>query len=68
MVHADRTVAPGTVSMTHCWGGSDSDADPRLEGSNVNDLTGYDDVQHINVMPTMTAVPVALEREVAGAH
>ncbi|WP_239010502.1 MULTISPECIES: hypothetical protein [Rhodococcus] len=55
--------------MTHCWGASDADADPRGVGSNVNDLTGYDRVQNINAMPVMTAVPVAVESEVpAGAH
>lgn len=69
VVHTDPTVSPGTVSMTHCWGDSDTDSDPRLVGSNVNDLTGYHRVQSINAMPTMTAVPIAIEREVSsGAH
>ncbi|MGX6510950.1 molybdopterin-containing oxidoreductase family protein [Rhodococcus sp. SJ-2] len=64
VAHGDHTVGRGTVSMTHCWGASDTEADPRLVGSNVNDLTGYDRLQTINAMPTMTAVPVAIEREV----
>ncbi|UGQ40341.1 molybdopterin-containing oxidoreductase family protein [Rhodococcus aetherivorans] len=69
VAHTDPTVRQGTVSMTHCWGASDADADPRGVGSNVNDLTGYDRVQNINAMPVMTAVPVAVESEVpAGAH
>ncbi|MDT2006079.1 molybdopterin-dependent oxidoreductase [Rhodococcus opacus] len=69
VAHTDHTVSPGTVSMTHCWGASDPEADPRRVGSNVNDLTGYDRLQSINAMPTMTGVPVAIEREVpAGAH
>jgi anaerobic selenocysteine-containing dehydrogenase len=69
VAHTDTTVSPGTVSMTHCWGPSDTAADPRDVGSNVNDLTGYSRVQSINAMPTMTAVPITLEREVpAGAH
>lgn len=69
VAHTDTTVGPGTVSMTHCWGASDTDADPRGVGSNVNDLTGYDRVQSINAMPTMTAVPVTIEREgTGGAH
>ncbi|MFF0816329.1 molybdopterin-dependent oxidoreductase [Rhodococcus sp. NPDC003318] len=56
---ADRTLARGTVSMTHCFGS----ADPRDRvGVNVNALTGTGDgVQSINAMPTMTAVPVAVE-------
>lgn len=64
VAHTDPTVPLGTVSMTHCWGDSDPEADPRLVGSNVNDLTGYDRVQSINAMPTMTAVPITIEREV----
>ncbi|MBS9375018.1 molybdopterin-containing oxidoreductase family protein [Rhodococcus sp. B50] len=63
IAHADASVGERTVSMTHCWGSSDPDDDPRLVGSNVNELTGYDRVQTINAMPTMTAVPVAIERE-----
>ncbi|MEN0135984.1 MAG: molybdopterin-dependent oxidoreductase [Rhodococcus sp. (in: high G+C Gram-positive bacteria)] len=56
---ADGTLARGTVSMTHCFGS----VDPRENvGVNVNALTGTDDgVQSINAMPTMTAVPVAVE-------
>ncbi|MFC9839543.1 molybdopterin-dependent oxidoreductase [Rhodococcus sp. NPDC127530] len=55
---ADRTLARGTVSMTHCFGS----VDPRDDvGVNVNVLTGTGDgVQAINAMPTMTAVPVAV--------
>ncbi|WP_416063610.1 molybdopterin-containing oxidoreductase family protein [Rhodococcus indonesiensis] len=69
VAHTDPTVRQGTISMTHCWGASDTDADPRRVGSNVNDLTGYDRVQDINAMPVMTAVPVSIEVEVpAGAH
>ncbi|MFC9556151.1 molybdopterin-dependent oxidoreductase [Rhodococcus sp. NPDC056960] len=59
-VRADATLARGTVSMTHCFGS----VDPRSKvGVNVNALTGTGDgVQTINAMPTMTAVPVAVER------
>ena len=55
---ADRTLARGTVSMTHCFGS----VDPRDDaGVNVNALTGTGaGVQAINAMPTMTAVPVAV--------
>ncbi|MCK8673027.1 molybdopterin-dependent oxidoreductase [Rhodococcus sp. HM1] len=67
VAHTDPSVGPGTVSMTHCWGGSDTEADPRVAGSNVNDLTGYDRVQTINAMPRLTAVPVTIEREVCAS-
>jgi hypothetical protein len=45
--------------MTHCFGS----VDPREDvGVNVNALTGTGEgVQSINAMPTMTAVPVAVE-------
>lgn len=54
---ADHTLAPGAVSMTHCFGGVDEDA----AGVNVNDLTGtLGGVQSINAMPTLSAVPIAI--------
>ncbi|WP_232840221.1 MULTISPECIES: molybdopterin-containing oxidoreductase family protein [Nocardia] len=57
---ADRTLARGTVSMTHCFG---SIGQGRSFGVNVNVLIGTrDGTQAINAMPTMTAVPVAIER------
>ncbi|WP_068273380.1 molybdopterin-containing oxidoreductase family protein [Aldersonia kunmingensis] len=56
---ADSTLARGTVSITHCFGS----VDPRDDvGVNVNALTGTGHgVQTINAMPTMTAIPVAVE-------
>ena len=56
---ADATLARGSVSMTHCFGS----VDPREDvGVNVNALTGTGEgVQSINAMPTMTAVPIAVE-------
>ncbi|MGW0174301.1 molybdopterin-containing oxidoreductase family protein [Rhodococcus sp. NPDC003322] len=56
---ADRSLSRGTVTMTHCFGSVDRREDL---GVNVNVLTGTrDGVQAINAMPTMTAVPVAVE-------
>jgi hypothetical protein len=61
VARSDRTVPSGVVSMTHCFGDLDPDADPRSSGSNVNLLTGRSEgAQTINAMPTMTAVPVAV--------
>ncbi|WP_328395897.1 molybdopterin-containing oxidoreductase family protein [Nocardia sp. NBC_00416] len=57
-VRADHTVARGTVTMTHCFGSLDPDEE---FGVNVNDLVGVAGAQAINAMPTMTAVPVAVE-------
>ncbi|WP_280426318.1 molybdopterin-containing oxidoreductase family protein [Nocardia carnea] len=57
-VRADDTVMRGTVTMTHCFGS----LDPADEfGVNVNALTGAAGVQTINAMPTLTAIPVAVE-------
>jgi anaerobic selenocysteine-containing dehydrogenase len=61
---ADPDLRPGLVSMTHCWGlGIDDpaavpEATSALVSSNTN-------VQTINGMPVMTAIPVRVER--AGA-
>ncbi|MGW4479334.1 molybdopterin-containing oxidoreductase family protein [Rhodococcus triatomae] len=61
---ADGTLARGVVSMTHCFGSLDPDDDV---GVNVNELTGTDTgVQTINAMPTLTAVPVAVEPATEG--
>lgn len=58
----DETVRRGIVSMTHCYGSLDSDADPHDHGSNVAALLTCDtNVQTINHMPTMTAVPVTFD-------
>ncbi|MGW1740121.1 molybdopterin dinucleotide binding domain-containing protein [Nocardia sp. NPDC001965] len=57
-VRADETVARGTVTMTHCFGSLDPDEE---SGVNVNALTGTAGAQAINAMPTLTAVPVAVE-------
>ena len=52
----DETVRTGVVSISHCWGGL-----PGGEGAgaNINLLIAADkDVQPINAMPRMSAVPV----------
>ncbi len=56
---ADRTLARGTASMTHCFDSTDIAG---AHGVNVNALTSNAaGVQTINAMPTLTAVPVAIE-------
>jgi anaerobic selenocysteine-containing dehydrogenase len=64
VVAADRRVRRGVVSMTHGHGDLPGrDDDPRLYGTNANALTSADaDVQPINAMPQLTAVPVSVER------
>ncbi|MFC8529906.1 molybdopterin-dependent oxidoreductase [Nocardia sp. NPDC057227] len=56
-VRADRSVARGTVTMTHAFDG------PGSRGGAVNALTSTTaGTQAINAMPTLTAVPVAVTR------
>jgi anaerobic selenocysteine-containing dehydrogenase len=67
---ADDSMRPGVVSISHGWGGLPGDApdaaDPHCAGVNVNLLTTTRaDLQSINAMPRLTALPVrvtALQR------
>jgi anaerobic selenocysteine-containing dehydrogenase len=59
VVHADDKVRPGVLSMTHAWGGLVDGEDPRAGGSNVNRLLSMSaDLELVNHMPMMSAVPV----------
>jgi anaerobic selenocysteine-containing dehydrogenase len=56
----DKAVRPGVVSIAHCWGGL---PDGEGAGVNTNLLIAADrDVQPINAMPRMSAVPVNVSR------
>jgi len=62
---ADDSMRPGVVSISHGWGGLPDDAadagDPHSVGVNVNRLTStLSDLQSINAMPRLTALPVRL--------
>lgn len=72
VVHADASMRPGVVSMSHSFGGlPGDDDDPLLHGANVNRILSVDDdLQTISAMPLMSAVPVAIsaaEHAVAAA-
>jgi anaerobic selenocysteine-containing dehydrogenase len=62
IVEPDGTLRPGVLSMTHAFGGlPGDDDDPRRYGTNPTRLLSIDvDVQAINRMPRMSAVPVTL--------
>jgi anaerobic selenocysteine-containing dehydrogenase len=65
IAEADDSMRPGVVSISHGWGGLPGDAadtaDPHSAGVNVNRLTTTrSDLQSINAMPRLTALPVRL--------
>jgi len=63
IVEPDATLRGGIVSIAHCWGNVDGEG---LPGTNVNELIACDsDVQPINAMPLMSAVPVRITRAAA---
>jgi anaerobic selenocysteine-containing dehydrogenase len=65
---ADATLRPGVITISHGWGGLPGDAgDPRRIGSCVNPLISDSrDVEAVNAMPRMSAVPVNIRRIAAG--
>src|SRR5262249_59007745 len=62
-VEADETVRAGVVSISHGWGGLPDEADDAHPGVNTNLLVRCDrDVEIINAMPAMTAIPVKVRK------
>ena len=63
---ADSGLRRGVVSMSHGWGGLPGEADDAAAGASTNLLTSTDtDLDPINAMPVMNALPVRIELLVA---
>jgi anaerobic selenocysteine-containing dehydrogenase len=61
VAEADATLRRGVVSITHGWGGLPDDAP--TQGVNVNRITSTRaDLDPINAMPRLTALPVRVQR------
>jgi len=65
VAEADDSLRPGVISISHGWGGLPGEhadnGDPHWAGVNVNHLTTTrTDLQSINAMPRLTALPVRL--------
>jgi anaerobic selenocysteine-containing dehydrogenase len=59
IVKDDATVRRGVVSITHAWGGLPWDTEYERDGVNTNILISTDrDLERINAMPRMSAIPV----------
>lgn len=63
ILEADETVRPGILSMSHGWGGMpDQKENYTTDGASTNLLTTTDtDLDPINAMPVMSAIPVRIE-------
>ncbi len=61
---ADPTVRPGTLSMSHCWGGLPEEELPfEAMGVSTNLLVRTDRfVEKINAMPRFSSIPVSIRR------
>ncbi|WP_085553173.1 molybdopterin dinucleotide binding domain-containing protein [Azospirillum agricola] len=62
VVQADETLRPGTVSLTHGFGGllADGDAGMLERGASVARLVGRDDRDPVTGMPRLSGIPVTL--------
>ncbi|MGE0409257.1 MAG: molybdopterin-dependent oxidoreductase [Amphiplicatus sp.] len=63
VVETDPTLRRGVVAMSHGFGGmgAESEADPRIAGTNVNLLISQDEADPITGLPRMSAIPVSIE-------
>jgi anaerobic selenocysteine-containing dehydrogenase len=70
IVAVDEGLLPGTISMTHGWGGlPDENLPYDTEGANPSFLIKMDAAyEAINAMPTMSTIPVNIRKAGLGIH
>jgi anaerobic selenocysteine-containing dehydrogenase len=69
IAEADPTLRPGVVSLIHGFGDLPEDEDYETHGVSTNLLISTDrDLQTINAMPRMSAIPVSIGRAAGGAR
>ena len=63
VIASDPTIRTGVISMTHGFGTLPEDTVYERDGSNTGMLISTDrDLEPINAMPRMTAIPVTIAR------
>jgi anaerobic selenocysteine-containing dehydrogenase len=61
VLRAAGDIAPGTVSIAHCWGGATEGGDVRAVGSHVNALINNEDPISDEIgMARQSAIPVRI--------
>jgi hypothetical protein len=62
-VNGEQELRSSVVSMSHCWGGIDPQADPLVEGACTNELVDNTaPISQVVGMPRQSAIPVRIAK------